>query len=271
MIHGPPGEGLHTIARGGLEKPRAVVARAMVSGESCGVIYFIQAKVTNFVKIGTCYNARIMTRANEIQQTCPVPIRILATMRGDAKAERWLHHRFRHLRRYGEWFRPERELLEYIAENATPWTGGKPDGVVRPSKVWKETPQIGFRVTAAYRVWLCSFSKSMGLLPAQLVVSSLSWFFRGSIDTAPTAGLSGLPIKAGKPKDPEKRVTIAFGCSLDWKRWLARQCERKGLSAQAAIIKAMEWQALEAGFEPPPSIKGYLDDAVIPEPRRWSL
>ncbi len=46
-------------------------------------------------------------------------ITLLASAVGGPKEERELHRRFVHLRTRGEWFRPDPELLEYIASQAT--------------------------------------------------------------------------------------------------------------------------------------------------------
>ena len=47
---------------------------------------------------------------------CPIPLRVIAKMVGHYRAtERCLHIRFDHLREHGEWFRPEPDLLDFIA------------------------------------------------------------------------------------------------------------------------------------------------------------
>jgi hypothetical protein len=56
----------------------------------------------------------------------PDEIRILATIPGlSILDETRLHDRFRHLWIRGEWYRPDPELLSYIAEVGTPWSDQK--------------------------------------------------------------------------------------------------------------------------------------------------
>ena len=48
--------------------------------------------------------------------SCDAPLRVLATMQGDSAKERELHTCFAGIRKYGEWFHPRQELLEFIDE-----------------------------------------------------------------------------------------------------------------------------------------------------------
>lgn len=74
-------------------------------------VYF--ARAGDAVKIGVSRNVR---RRVQMLSTCsPFPIQLLAVMPGGIQDERALHRRFAHLRMNGEWFRPDSELLDFIA------------------------------------------------------------------------------------------------------------------------------------------------------------
>lgn len=79
------------------------------------VIYFIQAVTGDgLVKIG--YSAMgVMTRARTVQNSSPVPLRVLGWTLGTLEEEAHLHQRFSSAHAYGEWFTPEPELLALAA------------------------------------------------------------------------------------------------------------------------------------------------------------
>lgn len=76
-------------------------------------VYFIEAVDLQRVKIGYTSD-RAESRLSALQTGCPVRLRVLAQIKGDAESERLLHEQFSHLRLHGEWFKLERDLLEYV-------------------------------------------------------------------------------------------------------------------------------------------------------------
>jgi len=77
-------------------------------------VYFILAPVANMVKIGVAINLK--DRFTNLSNMSPIPIKMLCAMPGSYALENKLHHKFKHLRDHGEWFRYEGELL-YYCEN----------------------------------------------------------------------------------------------------------------------------------------------------------
>ena len=76
------------------------------------MIYFIQAADNGLIKIG--YTDDIKQRLRTLRTMSPERLYLMKVIKGDQKQETLLHKRFNCLRSHGEWFRPERELLEYI-------------------------------------------------------------------------------------------------------------------------------------------------------------
>jgi hypothetical protein len=66
------------------------------------VVYFARIGDDGPVKIGHSRYAE--RRIEAIQKWTPIEIRLIRTLPGDGKEERWLHARFDHLRIRGEWF-----------------------------------------------------------------------------------------------------------------------------------------------------------------------
>lgn len=85
------------------------------------LVYFIEAVEVGLIKIGVAVSPE--RRRAELSEQSPVTLNLLATTPGDIHTERMLHHRFKHLRRRGEWFEAAPELLNYIRTRATPWQG----------------------------------------------------------------------------------------------------------------------------------------------------
>jgi hypothetical protein len=81
--------------------------------EVTGCVYFIQQGDTGPIKIGTSRDVK--KRLSALQASSPVPLRLLRTIHGERSREQNLHGQFKHLRMTGEWFRPEPDLLDYIA------------------------------------------------------------------------------------------------------------------------------------------------------------
>lgn len=64
------------------------------------------------VKIGRAGDPE--QRLVAMQRDSPVPLELLATIRGRPILELQLHYRFREAALHSEWFRPVPELLEFI-------------------------------------------------------------------------------------------------------------------------------------------------------------
>lgn len=76
-------------------------------------VYFIQQGDEHGpIKIGWSSNPERRLRA--LQLASAGPLRLLRKIHGCSGREHVLHHRFRHLRLRGEWFRPAPDLYEYI-------------------------------------------------------------------------------------------------------------------------------------------------------------
>ena len=74
-------------------------------------VYFIQGEVTKLIKIG--YTNDVQKRLKALQQS--EELTLLKQMDDVPRAyETVLHQRFSHLCARGEWFRPKKELLDFI-------------------------------------------------------------------------------------------------------------------------------------------------------------
>lgn len=93
------------------------------------MVYFIQGEITRLIKIGCtirCPQLRTPNakkeerkgqcfRIEELQTGSPDELVVLACVpQWGVKEEYALHKRFAHLRVRGEWFRPEKELLDFV-------------------------------------------------------------------------------------------------------------------------------------------------------------
>jgi hypothetical protein len=79
-----------------------------------GVVYFIQAGSSGPIKIGKAN--KLGGRVRGLQTANAEDLRLLGSVPGGLPKEAELHERFAPLRIRGEWFRPESELLSYVAE-----------------------------------------------------------------------------------------------------------------------------------------------------------
>lgn len=83
-------------------------------------IYFVSCAFPDFpIKIGIAAN--VDQRLCGLQNALPYRVVLLATMPGTHLDERQLHTRFDAYRLHGEWFKPEADLMEYIAKIGTVW------------------------------------------------------------------------------------------------------------------------------------------------------
>lgn len=97
-----------------------------------GRIYFIQAEVLGYIKIGWTEN--LAARLASLRQGSPVPLRPLGAAWGTKEMEHGLHRVFAEERVHGEWFLPSPVLLKYINDHIEKWPEN--DGVDRPTGLY---------------------------------------------------------------------------------------------------------------------------------------
>lgn len=79
-----------------------------------GVIYFVEAVGLKRIKIG--YSENFQNRFRVLENSCPVPLKMLKLVRGSQDTEQALMHVFGKFRTHGEWFRAEVPLLQFIRD-----------------------------------------------------------------------------------------------------------------------------------------------------------
>lgn len=109
------------------------------------MIYFIQRPDGGPIKIGKSIQPSVRRKAVEKKRGCV--LRCLGVMPGGIPEEGALHRRFSALRLEREWFRPESELTDFIATNASPWTDDRNESPVRLDR----TLTSRAKAIAAYR------------------------------------------------------------------------------------------------------------------------
>lgn len=77
------------------------------------IVYFAQDTKTQHIKIGITTN--LFQRLNSIQMERNTIFELLFHTRGNSVIEGEIHKRFSHLNVYGELYKPEKELLEFIS------------------------------------------------------------------------------------------------------------------------------------------------------------
>jgi hypothetical protein len=82
-----------------------------------GTIYFLEG-AEGLIKIG--FSRDVKQRQATLQVGSASVHKLLGTLVGSNRMERELHHRFRRLRVRGEWHRPEKPLLDFIAAEVAP-------------------------------------------------------------------------------------------------------------------------------------------------------
>ncbi len=76
------------------------------------LVYFMEAIGANRIKIGITDS--LHNRLTLVKTYSPFPVVIIGCMYGYREMETEIHHRFRHLRKNGEWFEGAEELRNYI-------------------------------------------------------------------------------------------------------------------------------------------------------------
>jgi hypothetical protein len=82
------------------------------------MIYFIQAGDDGLIKIG--YAADVDQSLKTWQEGSPVPLKLLASLNGSLEAEAYLHAKFSRLRQHGKWFKPSKEIFDFIEKPLFP-------------------------------------------------------------------------------------------------------------------------------------------------------
>ena len=77
------------------------------------MIYVIQAE-NGVIKIGNAQNP--FYRFQTLLFGSPLQLRLVAVLPGDFRGERELHKRFEKSRRHNEWFAPDGDVLQFLAE-----------------------------------------------------------------------------------------------------------------------------------------------------------
>ena len=77
-------------------------------------VYFVKSLSTGFLKIGYT-NMPVGERLSQFKNMCAGGISLIKVVKvSDKRVETMLHQKFKKLKVNGEWFRPEKELTEYI-------------------------------------------------------------------------------------------------------------------------------------------------------------
>jgi hypothetical protein len=84
--------------------------------DEVGVVYFIEAIGTDWIKVGWTRSDRLDWRLVSMQVGCPFELRVVAQYTGLMFHERAEHRRWAPWRGRGEWFRASPELREHITE-----------------------------------------------------------------------------------------------------------------------------------------------------------
>lgn len=96
---------------------RKVKAAKIPPWESVGkgdheLVYFMEAIGSNRIKIGITDS--LHSRLTLVKTYSPFPVVIIGCMYGYRELEDEIHHKFRHIRKNGEWFEGTQELRNYI-------------------------------------------------------------------------------------------------------------------------------------------------------------
>ena len=78
-----------------------------------GFVYFIGNTEFNFCKIG--FSRSPESRIMDLQTGCPFALKVIHVIEGSLQTEKELHRKFRMLKTYGEWFKIEGILKDYLS------------------------------------------------------------------------------------------------------------------------------------------------------------
>lgn len=91
-------------------RTRARYARALKALGATNCVYVV--RLERWVKIGTSMSLR--GRLAELQNACPLPLRLIVAFPGSYGTERALHRRFQSQRTKGEWFEYRDEVRAWV-------------------------------------------------------------------------------------------------------------------------------------------------------------
>lgn len=77
-----------------------------------GFVYFVQGEFGGGIKIG--FSKTPESRLKQLQTSYPDTLKILVLVPGNNKDEKTYHKKFEHIKLNGEWFKPDKELLDEI-------------------------------------------------------------------------------------------------------------------------------------------------------------
>ncbi len=106
------------------------------------VVYAVQGALTGLIRVGA--TNRLDEQMKLFEQCSPDPVRLLRTLPGGRQNAEAINEQFRHLRRYGLWMEPKKELLEFI-QNLTPEMIGQSAMIQRPHLSLERLP-VYFRM-----------------------------------------------------------------------------------------------------------------------------
>jgi DNA-binding XRE family transcriptional regulator len=78
------------------------------------MIYFIKDGVSDCIKIGYSAKNNIRQRISCLRCGNPNPLEVLKIIPGSMGLEKEIHHKFKHLKKSGEWYAISDELLDFI-------------------------------------------------------------------------------------------------------------------------------------------------------------
>jgi hypothetical protein len=200
------------------------------------MIYFIQAIEGGLIKIG--YAADPEQRLAALQYTCPVILRIIATMPGGSEEEGQLHVEFHRFRRHAEWFEPDRSLMEFIETHAEPC-----DKIIKPG--WRR--ELGAsRVTTIFcdpefYSEVVSECRRVGIPLSRMVADAMKW--HASLIDYPPPPPIGTNIRRSLPV-PSQTSNFVISTTVEWRLWFNGMIEHTGFGVSQLIRMA---------------IRGYID------------
>lgn len=96
--------------------PRRQKSCGCGKGPNTSLVYFVQVVGGGPIKIGFARPQRMRARMSALQIGSPFELVLLGTLTGGATAERRLHNLFAAHRIRGEWFNPDRSILEFVED-----------------------------------------------------------------------------------------------------------------------------------------------------------
>lgn len=96
-------------------KNRAAGKQAPFRNQTNGMVYFIKGS-SGAIKIGFSYNP--LRRLKDLQSANGEKLTLIKSYPGTKFKEKELHSKFNHIRLFGEWFYPQKDLIEFIEKDA---------------------------------------------------------------------------------------------------------------------------------------------------------